>query len=100
MQKGKRILALIGAILLVALFATTLILAMLGSTYTFDVLMVSIVACALIPTMIFVYQWIFKVMKRNKDENDQSSGKFPASVHSSGSSGSSDSTEATEQDDK
>ncbi|MBQ4293035.1 MAG: hypothetical protein IJT05_01140 [Lachnospiraceae bacterium] len=73
MQKGKRILALIGAILLIALFATTLVLAMMGSAYTFDVLMVSIVACALIPTMIFVYQWIFKVMKRNRDSNERSS---------------------------
>ena len=73
MQKGKRILALIGAVLLIALFAATLILAMLGSSYTFDVLMVSIVACALIPTMIFVYQRIFKLMKRNRDENERSS---------------------------
>jgi NhaP-type Na+/H+ or K+/H+ antiporter len=71
MQTGKRILALIGAILLICLFGATLILSMLGSAYTFDVLIVSIVACAIVPAMIWVYQWIYKVMKRRRDDNNQ-----------------------------
>ena len=69
MDKAKRIFALIGVVVLVGLFATTLFLAVSGSSYTFDVLMVSIALCAIIPTAIWFYRWIFKVMKKRRDDN-------------------------------
>ena len=69
MEKGKRILALLGVILLIGLFAATLVCAMLGSDYTFDLLMISIALCAIIPTALWFYRWIFKVMKKRRDDN-------------------------------
>ncbi len=69
MEKGKRIAALIAVFLLIGLFAATLVCAMLGSSYTFDLLMISIALCAIIPTAIWVYRWMFKVMKKHRDDN-------------------------------
>lgn len=66
MQKVKRILALIGALALVALYAATLVLALLGSAYTFDLLMTSIILSAVIPVMIWVLERLWYWWNRDK----------------------------------
>ena len=71
MKKTKRILALIGAIALIGLYVVTLVLALLGSSHTFDLLMTSIIFSAVIPIMIWVYErlWIwFKKSKEGRSE--------------------------------
>lgn len=69
--KGKRILALIGAVALVALYVVALILALLGSAYTFDLLMTSIILSAVIPVMIWVYERLFYWWKKSREERDE-----------------------------
>lgn len=66
--KGKRILALIGAIALVSLYIVTLVLALTGSAYTFDLLMTSIILSGVIPIMIWVYERLWHWWKRSRGE--------------------------------
>ena len=68
MPKGKRILALIGAIALISLYIVTLILALLGSAYTFDLLMTSIILSGVIPIMIWVYERLWHWLKKSRDD--------------------------------
>lgn len=67
MPKGKRILALLGAIALIALYVVTLILALIGSAYTFDLLMTSIILSAVIPVMIWVYERLWHWWKKSRE---------------------------------
>lgn len=68
MPKGKRILALVGAIALISLYIITLILALLGSAYTFDLLMTSIILSGVIPIMIWVYERLWYWLKKSRDD--------------------------------
>lgn len=70
MQKGKRLLALLGAVALVALYVTTLVLALIGSAYTFDLLMTSIILSAVIPIMIWVYERLWYWWKKSRNPED------------------------------
>lgn len=68
MNKGKRILALIGAIALAGLYLTTLVLALIGSSHTFDLLMTSIILSAVIPIMIWVYERLWYWFKKSRED--------------------------------
>ena len=69
MKKGKRILALLGVILLVALYALTIIAAIFDHTSTQQYLMTAILATIFVPVMIWVYQLIYRVF--HKDDSDE-----------------------------
>ncbi len=69
MKKGKRILALLGVILLVALYALTIIAAIFDHTATQQYLMTAILATIFVPVMIWVYQLIYRVF--HKDDSDE-----------------------------
>lgn len=70
MKKGKRILAVIGIILLVGLYVTTLVCAIVGTENTMNILMASIYATIVIPAIIWIYEMIYRHAKRNHDENN------------------------------
>ena len=68
MKKTKRILALLGAILLVAMYASTLFFALTDHSGTMDLLM----ACTIIlPVLLYAYTLAYKVTHRdNEDDNN------------------------------
>lgn len=69
MQKrtSVRILALIGVLLLVALYGSTLVLALLNSPNANNLFMASIASTILIPVLIYTYQFIYRLLKQKKD---------------------------------
>lgn len=64
MKKIKRILALLGVILLAGMYVATLISAFLATPATRDLFLASVVATVMIPILLYVlqliYKWIFK----------------------------------------
>ena len=63
--KVKRIMAVIGIIILVGLYITTLILAIFGNEHTNSWFMACIAATVIIPIMIWVYSWLYKLLKKD-----------------------------------
>ncbi len=64
MKKARRILAIIGVILLVALYAMTIIFAIIDNPNTFHLLGASIVASVVIPVIIWVVGIFVKLDKK------------------------------------
>ncbi len=71
MHKLTRIFALIGAILLAGLYICTLILALIDSAYTSDLLKAAIASTIILPVLLYAYILIYRLAKHS----DDSSGK-------------------------
>lgn len=69
MKKVKQILALIGVILLAALYVTTLILAITDNSGTMNMFFASVVATIIIPVLIWAYTLIYRLSRGNKDSD-------------------------------
>jgi len=63
-EKIKRILALLGAILLAGLYLITLILAFVDPTASKDWLKASVVCTVVIPIFLYAYIMIYKYLKK------------------------------------
>ena len=72
MKKVKQILALIGVILLAALYVTTLILAITDNSGTMNMFFASVVATIIIPVLIWAYTLIYRLSRGNKDSDGKS----------------------------
>lgn len=66
MKKVKQVLAIIGVILLVALYLTTLVFAITDNSGTMDLFFASIVATILIPVLLWAYTFIYRLIKKKK----------------------------------
>lgn len=64
MKKTKRILALAGAVLLFALYAATLVLALIGSEHALTLLKAAIVCTIIVPVFLYGYILVYRVLKR------------------------------------
>ncbi|MCI8771264.1 MAG: hypothetical protein HFH73_08965 [Lachnospiraceae bacterium] len=62
MKKGKRILAMIGAVILVGLYVATLVSAILATPATDDFFKASLLATLLVPLLIYVYMLIYRLI--------------------------------------
>lgn len=69
MKKTKRIFALIGAILLVIMYASTLIFAFVDHSKSLGLFKASVAATILIPVLLYAYTLIYRLVKKN-DDND------------------------------
>lgn len=69
MKKCKQILAIIGIILLVGLYALTIVFAFTDNSNTQSALFASIVATVIIPTLIWTYMFIYKLIHNKSDED-------------------------------
>lgn len=65
MEKVKRILALIGAIILIGLYIATLFCALSSSGNFMNMLMASIYATVVIPVLIWAYSFVYKLLKEH-----------------------------------
>lgn len=74
MKKMKRLLALITVVILVALYAAALIFALIDSPWAFSVFKACIGMTVVLPCLLYIYLWIYKVLNK-ESHNDESSGK-------------------------
>ncbi|MCI9173433.1 MAG: hypothetical protein HFH49_00620 [Lachnospiraceae bacterium] len=63
MKKIQRILAIIGIVLLVGLYLSTLIFALLGKDF-FPIFMASLFSSFVVPVLIWAYGFIYKLIKK------------------------------------
>ncbi len=100
MKKIRRIIALVGAIALVALYVSTLVLALIGSEQTLTMLVAAIFSTIVLPVLIWAYTFIYNLLQKyytpeeleetekmraamraaekNAEENHSSGEEFPA----------------------
>ncbi|MGI6017478.1 MAG: hypothetical protein ACOX8M_01510 [Marvinbryantia sp.] len=71
MKKLKRILALIGVILLAALYLCTLIFALIDSPWAYDLFKVSVGATILVPVVLYAMILTAKLLKNKDTEQDK-----------------------------
>lgn len=67
MHKLTRVFALIGAILLAGLYICTLILALIDSAYTSDLLKAAIASTIILPILLYAYILIYRLAKHSDD---------------------------------
>ena len=65
MKKVKRILAIIGIVLLVFLYVITIILALTDDPNTMNAFRASVYCTFLVPVLIWAYTFIYKLLKNN-----------------------------------
>lgn len=63
MKKAKRILALAGAVLLVCMYACTLIFALMGSPASTGLFKASVAATILVPVLLYAYILVARLLK-------------------------------------
>lgn len=71
MKKSIRILALIGALLLVALYVSTLVLAILDHSQTKSFFYASIYATVIVPVLIWAYKLIYGLVTRRRNPEEE-----------------------------
>lgn len=67
MKKTKRILALAGVVLLVGMYASTLVFALMKHENASNMLMASIVCTVLIPVLLYAYTLMYRVLDHRKN---------------------------------
>lgn len=72
MKKTKRILALIGALLLFSMYGVTLILALIGSGNALKLLRASIACTVIIPVFLYAYMLVYRVLKGHVPDSEHS----------------------------
>lgn len=70
MNKLKRIFALAGAVLLIAMYAATLVFALIDSPAASNLLKASIAATILIPVLLYAFILVARLLK-DHSENDE-----------------------------
>lgn len=65
MKKAKRILALTGAILLVCLYAATLVFALMDSPAASGLLKAAVTATILVPVLLYAFILVARLLNRN-----------------------------------
>ena len=66
MKKLKQILAIVAIIIILGLYATTFVLAVLGNTISNTVFMASLYATVGVPCMLYVIFWLAKVLGKKE----------------------------------
>jgi uncharacterized BrkB/YihY/UPF0761 family membrane protein len=74
MKKTKRILALIGVILLVGMYLSTLIFALMKNENASNMLMASIVCTVIVPVLLYAYTLMYRVLK-DRNETQKKDGE-------------------------
>lgn len=69
MKKTRQIMAWIGIILLIALYVSAMVLAFMGGERAQTLLRAAIFCTFIVPIMLWVYTFIFKLVKDRKQEN-------------------------------
>lgn len=76
-SKTRRILAIAGIGILLALYITTLLLAIFGNENTHSWFMACICATVIVPVLMWVYQWLYKLLKKEVSDSRRSQTEDP-----------------------
>lgn len=68
MKKVKQIIALAGVIILIGLYVSTLVLALIGSEQATRLFWAAIYATVVLPVLLWAYSFIYKLLKNNYSE--------------------------------
>lgn len=71
MKKTKQILALVGVVLLIGLYISTLFCAFSDSENFMNMLLASIYATVIIPVLLWAYSFIYKLITKHDDESER-----------------------------
>lgn len=75
MKKTKQILALIGVVILIGLYVSTLVCALSSNENFMNMLMASIYATVIIPALIWAYTFIYRLVRKDSDDEKKDSMK-------------------------
>lgn len=67
-KKVKQILAVIGLVIIAGLYITTLVLALVGNENTNGLFMASILCTILVPVLMYIFSWVYKLVKGDAEE--------------------------------
>lgn len=76
-MKTKRILALLGALLLLAMYASTLIFALIDSPRAQNLLTASIVCTVIFPILLYGYALVYRITRPSSDDKSNLSADTP-----------------------
>lgn len=72
MKKTKRILALAGAVLLVILYAATLIFALIDSPWAYDMFKICLGMTIILPVLLYAYNLMYRALKHDDESEEKS----------------------------
>lgn len=75
MKKVKRIIALAGIILLIALYVSTLVLALIGSEQALNLLKATIFSTIVVPVLLWAYSFIYRLLKDHYSPDSEDKSK-------------------------
>ena len=70
-KKVKQILAIIGIVVLVGLYVSTIVCALSSSDNFMNLLLASVYATVIIPVLIWAYSFIYKLLKKGQDDEEK-----------------------------
>lgn len=71
MKKVKRILALVGVIFILVLYGSTMFFAVTDNSETMGMFKASVAATIIIPVLLWTYSFIFKLLKKNDEPQEE-----------------------------
>ena len=71
MEKFKRVLALLLVVILIGLYITTLVMAIIDHSETQSLLKASLFATFVFPVLIWAYSLIYRLLKGKNDDADK-----------------------------
>lgn len=70
MKKIKRILAILGAVILAGLYISTIVCVLSSNENYMDMLMASVYATVIIPVLIWAYSFVYKMVRKNNEQKE------------------------------
>ena len=80
LKKIKRILAILGAIILAGLYISTIVCALSSNENYMDMLMASVYATVIIPVLIWAYGFIYRLIKKSSKDAEEVAKKNKESL--------------------
>lgn len=70
-RKIKRILALLAVVLIALLYLVTFVLSFFRSEQAGELMMIALVGTVVIPVLLYIYLWLFRLFKGDETEKNE-----------------------------
>ncbi|MCD8365836.1 MAG: hypothetical protein LUC83_08535 [Clostridiales bacterium] len=71
MKKVKRVIAMIGVIALLALYVSTIVLALIGSEQALNLLKAAIYSTVVLPVLLWTYSFIYRLLRNHYSDKGE-----------------------------
>ena len=68
-QKLRRILALLTVIIILLFYLAVFVLSLFHNEQSGELLMIALVATVVIPVLVYIYLWLFRIFRKKEDED-------------------------------